>query len=223
MTVIWNDQLRCRRSDAHLRNFARSGGRAMSGRERRVFSDAGFWIVAKAGIVVNTRERVAAYRAMMARLRQGEDILVPLCDLYRPVGALLPTSGALLSAPAALRAIRLNLLVSGVDLLAGQYLSIGDRLHLVTAIVARPSTPPLVNPVPIDAPFRDEPWVDAAAASAAYTVDILPPLRAAAAAGAPVSFRDLKLRCVLRDLDDGDLELDLGRTGQPSLTFIESL
>lgn len=223
MTITWSELLRARSSDAHLRNFARSGGRSLSGREQRAFSDAGFWTIVKSGLVINTRERAAAYRAMIARLRQGEDILVPLCDLYTPLGSRLATASSVLAADAALRATGVSLIVSGLDLAAGHYFSIGDRLHLVTEIVSGPSEPPLINQLVSDSAWSDAlPWADAVAGGSAYTVRILPPLRAAAPAGTAASFSDLKLRCELQDLAAGDLDLDLGRFGTPSLTFIES-
>ncbi len=100
----------------------------------------------------------------------------------------------------------------------------GDRLHLVTRIIAGPVVAPFVNPVATDAAWTDrQPWSDAVTASASYSVAILPPLRADLTGGEPVRFRDLLVRCVAKDLSEGDLDLDLGRFGRPNLTFIESL
>lgn len=224
MTIEWNPILRARAGEPVLRNAARSGGRSLSGREQRVMSDAGFWVVPMTSIVVNTRERAAAYRAMVARLRQGEEILVPICDLYTPRGARSPAAAITMTADAALRATQIGLSCVEVDIQPGHYVTIGDRLHLVTEIVSGPLAPPFLNPVATDTPFRDdEPWTDAVSGAAAYVVKILPPLRAAVTAGQPVSFRHLALRCVVQDLNDGDLDLDLGRFGTPSLTFIESV
>ncbi|WP_156410532.1 hypothetical protein [Bosea sp. Root381] len=50
----------------------------------------------------------------------------------------------------------------------------------------------------------------------------MPPLRSAVSGGAIADFKNLRLRCVLQDLGDGDLSLDLGRFGNPSLTLVES-
>lgn len=224
MTVMWNPILRARSGEPVLRNAAATGGRSSTGREQRVMGDAGFWIVPLSGIVVNTRERAAAYRAMAARLRQGEDVLVPLCDLYKPRGARSPAASVQIAANAALRATQIVVTATEVDVTEGAYFSIGDRLYLVARVVAGPAAPAFINPLATDTPFvDDEPWTDAVAASAGYTLDILPPLRTAAPAGTAISFSDLKLRCVVQDLGDGDLSLDLGRFGQASLTFIESI
>lgn len=224
MTITWNPILRARACEPVLRNLAATGGRSPTGREQRVFGDAGFWVVPMRNIVVNTREKAAAYRAMAARLRQGEDILVPVCDLYTARGARSPAAAITVASSAALRATQIGLTCTEVDIQPGHYFTIGDRLHLVTEIVSGPSAAPFINPVATDTPFRDdEPWADAVAASAAYTVKIIPPLRAAVAAGQAASFSNLYLRCVLQDLNDGDLDLDLGRFGSPSLPFIESI
>lgn len=223
MTITWPSILEARRWNANPRNFARSGGKTLTGRERRVFSDSGFWIVSVEEIRIHEREETQAYRALLARLRQGEDVLLPLREVYKPRGARAAAS-VTLTADAALRATVLGLTVTGIDVAAGSYLTIAGRLHLVTEIVSGPSDPPFVNQVATDAPWSDEiPWSDAVSNSAAMTVAIIPPLRAAAVAGTLVAFDDLFVRCVLQDLAEGDLSLDLGRLGAPSLTFIETI
>lgn len=224
MTIEWNPTLRARASEPVLRNLSVSGGRSPTGREQRVVGDAGFWIVPMRSIVVNTREKAAAYRAMVARLRQGEDILLPICDLYAPRGARSSAAAISLTSNAALRATQVDLTCVEVDIRAGHYFTIADRLYLITKVISGPASPPFLNAVATDTPLRDdEPWTDATAGSASYVVNITPPLRSAAAAGQSVSFHNLALRCVLQDLNDGDLDLDLGRFGTPSLTFIESV
>ena len=221
-TITWPDALKARRWDAHLRNSRSSGGRSATGREQAVYSDAGFWEVSIGGIRISERVEAASYRAMIARLRAGDDILLPLCDLYQAVGSRLSTAAATLSADAHLRSMALSLTVTGVDIQPGHHLTIGDRLHIVTEVTSGPESPPLLNQVASDSPWSDAlPWSDATAASSAYGIKILPPLRADYASGDPVSFRNLLVRCVLKDPTSGDLELDLGRFGAPSLTFIE--
>lgn len=223
MTITqWPGVLKARNWDAHLRNLAVSGGRSLSGREQRAFGDAGLWEVRISNIVVRNRAQAAAFRALIARLRTGEDILLPVRDLYRPVANQNVT--AQLSSGAALRATQVALTISGLDLQPGHHLTIDDRLHLVSEIVSGPVAPPLLNQLVSDLPWSDAiPWRDAVAGSAAYAAKLLPPLRAAVAGGTAVQFKDLVLRCVLKDLGDGDLDLDLGRLGRPSLTFIESI
>lgn len=224
MTVTWPSVLEARSWNANLRNNMASGGRTPTGRDQRVFSDAGFWEISIADIRVHNREEAAAFRAMAARLRASEDILLPLPDAYAAVGAKSNDAVITLSAGASLRATQIGLTVKGVDIQPGHYFTIGDRLHLVTEIVSGPSAPPIVNQLVSDSPWSDDlAWADAVAGTSAYTIKFLPPLRADYDSGEAVRFRDLIVRCVIKDPNDGDLDLDLGRLGTPSLTFIESL
>lgn len=222
MVFPWPGVLKARVRDAHPRNGFRSGGRSLSGIEQRVLSDASYWEVAVAGIKISRAEEALAYRAMIARLRDGEAMTMRLCDAYRPLGSGAIGAAVTVSANAALRATQVALNVTGADLKAGHYFSIGERLHQVKEVVSGPAAPPFLNQVATDSPWDDRiPWSDAVAGTSAYTVKIVPPLRAAAPAGAAASLSDLVLRCVLRDAADGDLELDLGRLGSPSLTLVE--
>lgn len=224
MTITWPTALEARGWNAHPRNMMATGGRSPTGREQRVFSDAGFWEIVVSGIRVRNRKQAAAYRAMLARLRGGEDILVPVRDCYMPVGANSTGATGALSADADLRSTTIALTVSGVDVAAGHHMTIGDRLYLIERVVSGPGAPPALNIVATDSPWSDDaPWTDAVSGSAAYTVKIAPPTRADLDAGEPARFRDMLVRCVLKDAADGDLDLDLGRFGSPTLTFIESL
>lgn len=225
MTIeTWPAGLKARIWDPQLRNLAASGGTSPTGRTQRVFGDAGFWEIKVSGIVVRDRATAAAFRALVARLRAGEDILLPVRDCYLPVGSRMRNAAASFVGPAALRTTQISLNVAGVAVEVGHHLTVGDRLHLVTEVVSGPSKPPFLNQLVSRSPWsRAVPWSSAVAGSASYTLKILPPLRAAQAGGAAAKFRDLRLRCVLKDPNDGDLDLDLGRFGAPSLTFIESL
>lgn len=225
MTITtWPSVLKARIWDPHLRNLSASGGTSPTGRTQRIFGDAGLWEVRVSNIVVSDRARAAAYRALLARLRAGEDILLPVRDLYQPVGSRMTRSAMFLTAAAPLRATQVTLTVTGVDLEAGHHVSIGDRLHLVTEIVSGPAAPPILNQLVTRSPWSSKiPWSSAVSGSANYTVKVLPPLRTGLASGVTARCRDMLLRCVLKDTADGDLDLDLGRHGSPSLTFIESL
>lgn len=225
MTIeTWPAGLKARIWDPHLRNLAASGGTTPTGRTQRVFGDAGLWEIRVSDIVVRDRQQAAAYRALIARLRTGEDILLPVREFYGPVGGRLANASVALTANTPLRATEVALTVAGVDVVEGAHFTVGDRLHLVTRVVSGPSAPPLLNQLVSDSPWSDDvPWVDAVAGASIYTVKILPPVRFDLSAGEPVRFRDLLVRCVLKDVADGDLDLDLGRFGRPSLTFIESL
>lgn len=225
MTIIsWPAALKARVWDPHLRNQAASGGTSATGRTQRVFGDAGFWEVKVSQIVVHDRASVAAYRALIARLRAGEDILLPVRDLVLASGARNRFAFARLSADAPLRATQIDLSARGVDIAAGHHLAIDGRLHLVTEIVSGPSEPPLLNPALDDQPLSEgQPWADAVAGTASYSVRILPPLRSDIAAGSYLALHGFTLRCVLQDPGEGDLDLDLGRFARPSLSFSESV
>lgn len=223
MTIpAWPDALKMLRCSPNLRNAAAGGGRNIFGGEQAVISDAGVWEI-KVECLVNSLASSTAYRALIARLRQKEDILLTIMNRFPPHGAWMDASSAELAADAALRATQISVDVTGIDVQAGAWLTIDNALYTVTSVVSGPGSPPLINPVANDTQFFDEPWVDAADAEATYALKILPPLRNAAASGTVVALRDLVVRCVLKDLDDGDLDMEGGRTGRPSLTFIESL
>lgn len=221
MSFSWPAILKARRSNPHLRGALRSGGRSISGIEQRVASDAGYFEVVYDGIRIRNLKEATAYRAMIARLRHGESILLAICDRYLPTGARSGNAAIVVQANAPLRATQVTLTVTNVDVKLGHYISVGDRLHVITEIVSGPTAPPMLNPIATDAAFVDEPWTDSVSGSANYTVKLLPPLRSAVPAGTAATFRDLTLRCVIKDAGDGDLDLDLGRFGAPSLTFIE--
>lgn len=225
MTIAtWPAVLKARIWDPHLRNQSASGGRSPTGRSQSVFGDGGFWMVRISGIKVTDRAAAAAYRALIARLRAGEDILLPVRDLYQPAGSRLVDAAVTLAADAVLRSTQIAVNVAGVDVVAGHHLTIGDRLYLVTEIVSGPAQPALLNQLVSDSPWSDAlPWTDAVAGSSSYVMKILPPLRADLGAGEPARFRDLLVRCKLADPANGDLDLDLGRFGAPELTFIESI
>lgn len=215
--------LRPRGTHPHLRNSALGGGTTLTGRTPRTFLDAGFWEIAVDQIKINDRPTAAAYRAMVARLRQGEDIVVPINDPFRPLGWRAANAAAVLAVAAPLRATTLNLTVAGMDVQPGHYLAIGDRLHLITGLIEPVPPPPLNNQVALDTPWSDAaPFADTVGASASYLVSIAPPLRQAVNALTAVDFKAPRLLCTVKDPSDGDLELDLKR-GFPSLTFIETI
>lgn len=226
MTITWDPTLRARAGEPVLRNAAATGGRSSTGREQRVIGDAGFWHVPLTGLVINTREKAAAYRATLARLRHGEDMIFSLCQLYVLPGAREPGATATLASAGALRDSRVNLFLTGMEAKAGYYFTVGDRLHLISEVHAAPGQDPDGGPwLPGSvSPWADaeQPWIEARP-DASWSVKIVPPLRSVVAAGVAVSFANLLLRCVVQDLGDGDLSLDLARFGSPSLTLVESI
>lgn len=194
MTISWPSSLDASRCVPELRNFTVSGGRTFGGREQRIFSNAGFWEISYT-IPLNTRAKVHAYRAMIARLRGGEDIFAKIFDKHRP--GLFGDSTATLGADAALGATTLDIDWSDDDLFEGQHFRIGNRLYRITELTDN------VGP--------------------GKNFNFLPPLRSAALTGATVNMDTLHVRSILFDMDSGDLDLSLLRVGEVSLTLIESV
>lgn len=204
-----------------LRNAARSGGVSLSGQEQRVLSLAMRW-EATYEFTIHSTEQANAWRALIARLRQGEDVLATIYDMHKPGNFGGDT--ATLAVAAALRATSLQLEGSDVQIDAGQHISLGnDRLHLVTNVTAETeANVGLVLAVSGDAAWSDAgTWIDDPFVTT--TITITPPTRAAYALGATVQLNVLKLRSVLKDINGGDLGLDLGRFADPTLTLTEYL
>lgn len=219
MAIVFDDDLKPQACNAELRNFHKSGGRTATGREQRVFGDAGFWEISYRSIPMRgRRDRVLAYRAMIARLRQGEEIVARVFDLFRCKGQ----EPLRIASAAAMRATSITIEGIDADLLPGHHFTIGNRLHRVTEVTAQSekATGVVTGTYTGEAWTDADIWVDEPAVSS--TVKFLPPLRSAVAADALVEFDDLKCLCVLKDMSDGDLDLDLGRFGSPSFTLIES-
>lgn len=211
--------LPARSVNATLRNVWVTGGSSLSGREQRVYRDAGFWEIKLDGVLIRRAADAWAYDAMLARLRTGEAMIVPLCRLYKP--AFSYPFAAYLTAAVAVRQSVVNVTVAEETLVAGQKFSIGDRLHQIIEVVSVTARPGgLARPASgshawSDADFwRDEAFND-------HALRIIPPIRQVAAAEAAVEFSDLRATVVLAAADGGDVSLDLSRFGSASLTLVE--
>lgn len=222
MTIEWPGSFRILAGEPELRNFAKGGGPTGTGQEQRVFHDAGLWEV-PVTLFIKGREALLDYRNVKARLRQGEDILVKICDKYKPDGAADEGSSAEIAGATALRATEASIAVDGIALRAGHRFRVFRYLYEITKIVSGPSAPgPSLGPWERSSPWNDESiWADTAGSTATYVVEFLPPSRIAFADGDPVIFDDLSVRCVLKNLSEGDLDQSGGRTASPQLTFIE--
>ena len=223
MTIlVWPEVLVPRQCHVEIRNAARSGGVALNGQEQRVFSGAARWEITLAEIPIHTRQQVDAYRALIGRLRNGEDINVKVFDVWRPANFGGDTGA--LTADAALRATALQLDGVGIDVNAGSHFSLGDRyLHRIIEETGEVSAwvGVLASILGEDVWSDEAVWVDDPNIS--LGIKITPPLRTAMTSGAVVQFNDLVCRCVLKDVDDGDLDLAMGRIGFATLTFVESI
>ncbi|WP_226578259.1 hypothetical protein [Acuticoccus sediminis] len=199
MTITWPAALVPQRCVPALRNFALSGGRTLTGRQQRTFFDAGFWTVRYDGIVVKDRETANTYQATLARLRQGEDVNLPIPNLYPPDGVTTPGNGLTLRQAHTQRTTQLDMMSVEVTVTTGTYLCIDQWIYQVTDVTLAP----------------------APGGTGRYIVGILPPLRLAYPEAKTVKPRILTLRCVLDDLKAGDLDYDRSGVAFPSLTFIE--
>lgn len=219
MTFAMPD-FRARSVRATLRNFWVSGGATLSGREQRVYRDAGFWEITIDGLSVRSASDAWAYDAMISRLRTGEAMVVPLCRLYKPKFSF--GIAPYLTSAVALRQATVNVTVAGETLVAGQKFSVADRLYQIAEVVSVTARPGgLARPAAGSSAWNDaDVWRDEAHND--HAVRILPPMRAAAAAETAVEFDDLRATVVLSSPENGDLALDLSRFGSASLTLVES-
>lgn len=218
MAITWPSDLAPSSGSPELRSATRSGGRSVSGVEQRVTTGASYWEISYSFDLFD-RAKVNAWRAFVARLRDGEEVDVKLFDMYR-AGVGASATGAL-TADAALRATQVSVAASGLAIGAGQHFSIASRLYVVTEVVSV-AVSGLISMILGDAVWSDSgTWSDTGTET--KVLKFRPPLRAAASAGATVNFDALVCRCVLKSPDDGDLSLEMLRFGRPSLTFIESV
>lgn len=223
MTAIpWPNVLHYRSISPELTGVTVTGGRSMSGIEQRTLRHPGYWRIRVDGIVINTADRARAYRALVARLRAGETVDVPIADPYRADRSTEPSRSAKVATLAAAGATSLILSIVGYDVDQGNYASISGRLHLITDITSGTGDG-LFNQLVTDFPWDDSiPWVDEPVAITTTTASILPPLRAAAAVDAAVEFARPVVTCRLASPDSGDVTLDMLRFGVASLDLVEN-
>lgn len=230
MALSWPTILKPLTVDFALQPMLVRGPATISGLRQVVGSDAGFWRATLGGVPIRTADQVREWRGLIAAAQGGlEDIIVgpfdcrqaprPLRHCGVTTGGTPHSDGALFSdgsgyseslvrmslhADAALRAtsITINIAIAG-DIRRGMYFSIANRLYIVTSI---PSV--LIAGGAYGAGRR-------------VSFNFLPPLRAAAVAGANVEFGDPKATMRLADSDTGRLELKTGRFGDPSVDLVE--
>jgi hypothetical protein len=227
MVMSWPQVLIPRRCDPELRNFVKSGGRTTTGRRQNVFSDAGYWEINATEFPIHTAERATAWRAMMARLRSGEEIDVLVYNVYTPDDGSVALFDAAATLDAAARATLITFSVDYGDIAEGHMFTLAGRyLHTITKVVSR------ITSVSIPQWFTTgDAWSDAtgtwsddnSAGGEVIAVNILPPLRAPILAGDHMEFQFLSLRCVLDEMRSGDLSLDKGQFGFPSIILRESI
>lgn len=199
-----------------------SGPASISGAVQVVASDAGIWTAAFTGVVINSRDRVLAWRGIAAMLegRIGS-ILVPLCRGYQPVlpdwqGLYEPvphSDGAFfgdgsgyvgqvvdvrLAGSVAVRATSANITIGLADTIQpGQHFSIDDRLYRIKTV--------------------------AYTSEMTATITFRPPLREAASLGDRLEFDDPVVRMRLATDHEMNLDLQLRRFAAPTVNFVEDV
>lgn len=223
MAFAWDDVLQPRRCDVNVRALTRSGGRSATGREQRVQSDAGFVDVSYE-IPITSPAVARACRATVTKLRAGEECLAKVFDVNQPRGALGVAVTGELTANIAARDTQIGITVTGAEIMAGTIIGIGaNRVHIITEVVSGGPASFFNNVLGAGNWDDDIPWSDAATAARNYVVKVMPPIRNPFAAGTVVKFRDITMRGVLADINDGDLSLDVGRFGSVTFTIRESI
>ena len=226
MAFPWPDILIPRvDSPPHLRNVAKSGGPGLEGGEQRVFSPGSVrWEIRYDNVKVTTRAETLAWIATVDRLRAGEEVIAPISNRWRADRFFGAEASAACSGACAAGAAEMDIAASGITLAAGMMFSTENRLYRISRIVAEVESLSLVDIIlSDDREWSDSAeWVEDGSAGAVYTVRILPPLRQSLADGAALDFQTLTCLCVIDDMASGDLSLDLGRIGTPSLALREA-
>lgn len=212
--------IKLRKCSPNLRGMTLSGGRAISGVEQVVAGVAGYWETTYSEIAVHDHETARKYRALLARLRAGELIALPIKDPYMTPATVTAT----VAASAALRATTIQIAVLGVDPVEGMYFSIGDRLYAITEVTVAPGDGAAFVPWNDGQVWEDTGvWNDSGLhTSQTFTVKFQPPLRDAAASGATVDFSNLRVLSRIKSAADGDIDYDIGRFATPTLVFVET-
>jgi hypothetical protein len=202
------------------------GPASFSGRKQNVASDAGYWVGSMADFPVVSTDQILEWRGIIADLQGGlEDIIIsPFDHLRAPVHSGLPpvitgiphSDGSFFSdgagysqssikvSAASNLSFRSTSAVLGIEaagpLKRGMYFSVYDGMRPSMYIITKP---PEIN-------------------GSTANISFLPPLRTAVASGAEVDFADPKLVMNLASADSGELALDMGRWGRPSIELEES-
>lgn len=205
-----------------LRSLSISGGITLSGAERRVIHGAPRWEFS-VQLALRTSAQILAYRAWITRLRQGENVMLPVYDKQRASNFGTPNGT---SVGAAVKgAVVINAEILGtVSVSLGHRFSIGNNLYQILDNTPGGAGAPLGTILAITGgeTWDDtDIWVDNLDFDLGLVIS--PPLRAAVSAGSTLNFNDLKCRCILKNVDEGDFDPQAMKTGVVSLTFVEEI
>jgi hypothetical protein len=209
--------------DANLRNMVKRGPRSGSGREQRVFSDAGYWAI-DYQYYLRMPQQVHAWRRTIARLRAGEQIIAPVIERSDTHSGRVLDAVAELKTGVALRDTEITILATGINVVEGLFIGINNRLYVITEITDGPDETQYFNPISSDGPWDDAiPWSDGTPAAQTWKISVLPPMRGDYPAGVAVKFTGITMVGVIDDPAQGDTKLDLIKRGNVSVTIIESI
>lgn len=225
MTIRWPEKVLRPQSvafDIAPRTVA--GPSTVAGASQVIASSAGIWTAQFANVVVNSRDRVIAWRAIAALLegRLGS-ILVPLCRGYQPVPAGAVEAGLYdpvphdddayfdddtgyvgqvidvqLTAGIAVGGTSGSIAVTYAGTIQpGQHFSLGDYLYRLKTVV----------------------WTSETVANITFT----PPLREAAVTADSLNFDDPVVKMRLATDQEMDMLLDGRRLAYPTVNFVEDI
>lgn len=225
MTLWWPRKLLAPKQFAiDLAPRSLAGASSVSGFSQVVSSDAGIWKASLADVVIESRMKIACFRALGALLDgRLTPIMVPLFGDYSPlpddaIGAGIDDDvphgdGSFFSdetgyedsiidirvtADAPARAVSINVeLIAAGDLVGGEHFSIGERLYRVRTVIYSGEN--------------------------AATITFRPPLREAVETGARLEFDKPACRMRLATDAEMDLEIVLERIGWQTVNFIEDI
>lgn len=226
-TYDWPSTVTPQTVSFNARGVSIGGQRTITGRQQIVAVDAGYWIASLTDFQLINKTHILAYRALYSLLEGPvHRALVPVYDTWQspwPVingqdlidytvpfdddatfddGSTFDQSviDAVLESSAALRATQVTITFTDYDFVSalqgGEYFSIGERLYRVKSL--------------------------ADTSTDSVTVNIWPPLRAAVVAGDTVNFDNPVCKMKLVTEQEGDLDLQFGRRGFPTMKFVEA-
>lgn len=195
-TVTWPEcSLIPRRINVDVVSPTVSAGRAFSGFEQVLKPDAGFWRITYYDIAVRSRAEALLWRQIETDLngRVGT-ICVPVYE--GKLSAVDILAVAVTQYPIGAASVGI-VQTAGADIRAGMHFSVGEWLYRIKSV-----TDP----------------------GQGYTLaKIWPPLRAIIQAAEPLEFNLPRCRCRLERDDSMDINLELLRFGNPSVTFVEDV
>jgi hypothetical protein len=201
-----------------VKNEADAGPKNRRGRQQRVFSDAGYLELVLADMPLSTPEHVRQYRSMLAKLRQGEEVIVDTFDMNKPDLAEDPTAEITLIGDHDVYTSTLAVTIEVVELDEGSVISDGEHSYMVLGVQEGSGDD---NWISGPGPWDDtEFWDDGGVSS---LIRIAPPTRLDYDDGKIFYATGLRFRGYLADLSQGEVSLSFGRWGHGTLTITESI